>query len=143
HPKVDVNAEHVFDMSPLHIAAHGGDSSESVIRKLIGKGAKMSTRTNKGETPLHIASRGGNAEAVTILLTFGADPMDGDFNGFNALHYAAQNGHLGIIQTAGNHVPDTSLETFMKSKDNHGENVLHHLLSNKVKVDIIAVDYLL
>lgn len=143
HPKVDVNAQDVFGISSLHIAARGGDSSNSLVRKLIEKGAKISVRTKKDETPLHLASRNGNLDAVTTFLTLGADPMDGEINGLNALHYAAQNGHLGMMLSVVNRMPDTSLEVFLKSKDNHGENVLHHLLSNNTKVDITVVDYLL
>ncbi|KAM5361879.1 hypothetical protein ACJZ2D_012824 [Fusarium nematophilum] len=143
HPEVDVNAQDGLGISSLHIAARGGDFPKSFVRKLIEKGAKISVRTKKDETPLHLASRDGNVDAVITFLTLGADPMDGDINGLNALHYAAQNGHLGVMQSAVNHMPDTSLEAFLKSKDKHGENVLHHLLSNNFKVDITVVDYLL
>ncbi|KFH48458.1 Ankyrin-like protein [Hapsidospora chrysogenum ATCC 11550] len=146
HPKVDVNAQDVFSISPLHIAARGGDFSNSWVRKLIENGAKISARTENGETPLHLASRNGNLDAVTTFLTLGADPMEGDINGLNALHYAAQSGHLGMLRSVVNHMPDTSLEAFLKSKDNHGGNVLHHLLSNgkvDTTVDITVVDYLL
>ncbi|KAJ4318651.1 hypothetical protein N0V84_006739 [Fusarium piperis] len=142
HPKVGVNAQDVFGISSLHIAARGADSTDSLIQKLIEKGAKISVRTKKNETPLHLACLNGNLDAVTTLLTHGADPMDGDVNGLNALHYAAKKGHLEMMQKVVGHVSDTSVEVFLRSKDNHGENVLHHLLSD-IKVDITAVRYLL
>ncbi|KAH8729175.1 ankyrin repeat-containing domain protein [Ilyonectria robusta] len=127
HNKVDVNAQDIFGISSLHITARSGESSESIIRKLNDKGAKISVRTKKDETPLHLATRNRNLDAITALLTLGADPMGSDVNRLNALHYAAQNGHLGMMQSAVDHMPDASLETFLASKDNHRENVLHHL----------------
>lgn len=143
HPQVDVNAQDVFGISSMHIAARGADSTESMIRRLIEKGARISARTKNGETPLHLASRNGNMEAVNTLLEYGADPMDRDFNGLNALHYAAKKLHEGIMQTVVTHTPETSVEVILKSKDKNKENVWHHVLSNKVKVNISIVNYLL
>jgi ankyrin repeat protein len=48
-----------------------------------------------------------------------------------------------MMQSVVNHVPDKSLETFLKSKDKHEQNVLHHLLSNTVDVNISVVNYVL
>ncbi|KEY73474.1 hypothetical protein S7711_07498 [Stachybotrys chartarum IBT 7711] len=143
HPQVDVNAQDVFGISSLHIAARDADSSGSMIRTLIDKGAKISARTKKAETPLHLASRYGSVDAVNTLLAYGADPMAGDVDGLNALHCAAKQMHLEMMQSVVNHVPDKSLETFLKSKDKHEENVLHHLLSNTVDVNISVVNYVL
>lgn len=166
HLDVNVNARDVFGISPLHIAAlggnptndsfrglhdiphvdiaaRGGDSSSYLVRKLIEKGAKISMRTKKDETPLLLAVRNGDLGAITTLLRHGADPMDRDMNGLNALHRAAQTGRLAILQSIVDSVPDTSREVFLKSKDNRGDNVLHHLMSNMMLSDIAAVELLL
>lgn len=143
HPKTDVNAQDFSGVSSLHLAARGGHSSSAVVRKLVQNGAKVSVRTKDDETPLHFACQDGNLEAVGTLLSLGADPMDSDVNGLNALHYAARDGRLEMIQNLLSYVPGTSLESFLKSRDSHGENVLHHLLSNDIKVDITVVTYLL
>ncbi|KAF5264449.1 hypothetical protein FOXYS1_4771 [Fusarium oxysporum] len=141
NPEVDVNAQDIFGISSLHIASRSKDCSESITQKLIDKGAKISLRTKTNKTPLHFAIRNGNTGVVSKLLTLGANPMDDDANGLNALHYAAQQGHLQIMQDISNRIPDLSLETFLKSKDKQGQNVLHHLLCNNANVDISVAKY--
>ncbi|KAG7423363.1 Ankyrin-2 [Fusarium oxysporum f. sp. raphani] len=143
NPEVDVDAQDMFGISSLHIAAGSKDLSESITQKLIDKGATISLSTKENKTPLHFAVMNGNLGVVSNLLTLGADPTDEDVNGLNALHYAAQKGHLQIMQDVLSRVPDFLSETFLGSKDKNGQNVWHHLLSNDGPVDIAVARYLL
>ncbi|KAF4449037.1 hypothetical protein F53441_7687 [Fusarium austroafricanum] len=130
HPRIDVNVQDIYGVSPLHIAARH-KLSESLIGKLMGKGAKISTRTTNGKTPLHFACQKGHLASVKIFLNSGADPEDRDADGVNALHYAAQYGDAELIKDVLNHVPGNHLESFVKSTDKQGRNALHHLLRLK------------
>ncbi|KAL4725858.1 hypothetical protein ACLX1H_006532 [Fusarium chlamydosporum] len=142
-PNVDVNAQDIFGISSLHVAARSEDLSESVTQKLIDKGANISLRTEENKTPLHFAVMNGNIGVVSKLLTLGADPTDEDVNGLNALHYAAKEGHLQIMQDVLSRISDSLSAKFLALKDKNGQNVLHHLLSNDGHVDIAVAEYLL
>lgn len=123
----NVNAQDTAGVSPLHIVSRGKNASKLMIQKLIGKGARVSMRTNEGETPLHLACSAENIGALTVLLDSGADPTECDEKGANALHYAARHGHRETIRTILAHMPEGTREAFTNSKDKHGKNALHHL----------------
>ncbi|KAG8670707.1 hypothetical protein FPOAC1_003942 [Fusarium poae] len=123
NPEVDVDAQDMFGISSLHIAAGSKDLSESITQKLIEKGATISLSTKENKTPLHFAVMNGNLGVVSKLLTLGADPTDED----------------DVLSR----VPDFLSETFLGSKDKNGQNVWHHLLSNDGPVDIAVARYLL
>ncbi|KAF5694693.1 hypothetical protein FDENT_821 [Fusarium denticulatum] len=143
NPSTDINAQDIFGMSPLHIAAGSKDLTASVFQKLIDRGADISLCTTKNKTPLHFAIMSKNAIAVSNLLMLGADPMAEDVNGLNTLHYAAQSRHLQILQHLLTTIPDFQREAFLESIDQEGKNALHHLLSKHGAVGIPAARYLL
>ena len=63
-------------LSPLHYAAEAG--SASIIKLLVRNGANPSVvneLTDDGVTPLSLAVKGQHADAVSVLLLAGADPM--------------------------------------------------------------------
>lgn len=127
HPGINVNAQDTAGVSPLHIVSGGGSASKFLIQKLLGEGARVSMRTNKGKTPLHVACRAGSIDELTILLESGANPTECDEEGANALHYAAQHGHGETIRTILAHMPEGTREAFTNSKDKRGKSALHHL----------------
>ncbi|KAF2429988.1 ankyrin, partial [Tothia fuscella] len=47
--------------------------------------------------PLHHATKAGNREAVTVLLSHGADPAIPDYTTTTPLHYAAENSHFSLL----------------------------------------------
>lgn len=142
-PEVDVNAQDIYGISPLHIAARDQYLSEPVFQKLIDKGANISLRTAKNETLLHVAIANPNDGITSKLLALRADPADKDVNGHNALHKAARKGHLPIVQDILTWTPKSSLQAILESKDHHGQNVLHHLLSSRGSVSVDVTAYLL
>ena len=48
-------------------------------------------------TPLHLACKKGASDAVQMLLQNGANIYAQDERQWTALHYAAYNGHAGIV----------------------------------------------
>ncbi|KAF5552597.1 isoform 2 of ankyrin-3 [Fusarium mexicanum] len=142
NPKTDVNAQDIFGMSPLHIAAGRKDLTALVFQKLIDRGADISLCTTESRTPLHLAIMNKNVIAVSYLLKIGADPRAEDANGLNTLHYAAQTRHLQILQNLLATIPDIQMEAFLNRQDKKGKNALHHLL-RKHGVEIPVTRYLL
>lgn len=141
-PDVDVNAQDDVGISAFHIAAQKEYSFESVAKKLINKGARISLRTEKNKTPLHFTVASRNGDFISKLLELGADPAERDIDGLNALHYAAKKRHLPIFEEILNHIPMSLSQTILESKDNSGQNLLHHLLDHGY-VDVAFVKYLL
>ncbi|KAH7194669.1 ankyrin repeat-containing domain protein [Fusarium oxysporum] len=142
-PETNLNAQDIFGISSLHIAAQSSHLSESVTQKLIDKGADISLRTKDKKTLLHFAILNGKAGVVSNLLKLGADPMAEDINGLNLLHCAARKQNLRMLQDVLEHIPDFQQKAFLQSKDKKGKNVLHHLLSKRALVDIPVAKYLL
>lgn len=67
--------------------------------ELIQQGAEINCSTLSGSTPLHTAADNGNADAIKILLAYGADVNAiYQFNGRTALHLAAYVGNLSCVK---------------------------------------------
>ncbi|GKU08442.1 hypothetical protein FLAG1_09784 [Fusarium langsethiae] len=124
-PRIDVNAQDISGVSPLHVVSGDRRASKFMIQRLIEKGARVSIRTNKGETPLHLACQAENIDALGVLLTSGADPTECDENGANTLHYAARCKEM--IRIIFDRVSEETQGALIDSKDKHGRNALHHL----------------
>ncbi|KAJ4115380.1 hypothetical protein NW768_011232 [Fusarium equiseti] len=140
--EVDVNAHDIYGISPLHIAAHDEYLSESVFQKLIDKGANISLSTADKETSLHFAIADRNDVVISKLVPLGADPAFKDVTGHNALLYAARKIQLSILQDILTWTPKHSLQTVLESKDNYGQNILHHLLGSRGHVNVELTAYL-
>ena len=66
---------------------------------LIERGAEVDVRNEDQATPLHLASGRGELEiARRLLVKSGSDVHAQDKYGWTASHFAAWNGHLGLIE---------------------------------------------
>lgn len=85
--------------TPLHLAAHFGQTEAA--RVLLTRGADASLRSTNAldNLPLHAALAGGdNVALVTLLIESGSDVNARQHGGYTPLHEAAQNGYLGSAQ---------------------------------------------
>lgn len=89
---VDVNTSDAQGDTLLHHAVRQGN--EPLAQVLLARRANPNRRNRYGDTPLMIAALAGKSSLVKRLLAHGAKP---DLGGWNALHYAAYNGHAEIL----------------------------------------------
>uniref|UniRef100_A0A8C1SK25 CARD- and ANK-containing Inflammasome Adaptor Protein n=1 Tax=Cyprinus carpio TaxID=7962 RepID=A0A8C1SK25_CYPCA len=87
----DIHATDHTSKTPLHLAP-------ALMALLLRVGAQINSVTQDGFTPLHLASQSGHTEAVAQLLEGKADIRLKDKQGRTALHWAAAQGEVGIIQ---------------------------------------------
>ncbi|KAJ4289330.1 hypothetical protein N0V88_007081 [Collariella sp. IMI 366227] len=96
-------------LSPLHIAARGGEAAAGVLGFLLEQYRKLNALgehvnlLGDGRAPLHYACRSGSPEAVWTLLHNGADPQVADEKGATPLHALAEfecSGRTMSYQTA-------------------------------------------
>nr|CEG03538.1 unnamed protein product [Fusarium acuminatum CS5907] len=140
-PGIDINAQDISSVSPLHFVSGNRRASKFIIQRLIEKGARVSIRTNKVETPLHLACQAENMDALGILLTSGADPTECDENGANALHYAVRRKEM--VRIIFEHISEETQGALVDSKDKHGRNALHHLWKDYEITEIDSLKLLL
>ncbi|XP_064991381.1 probable E3 ubiquitin-protein ligase XBOS33 [Musa acuminata AAA Group] len=83
--------------SPLHVAASGGHSEIAMM--LLEYGADVNSRNIYGRTPLMEACNNGYWEVVQTLLLYKCNVSRAEYlNGWTALHFAAQGGHIPCIR---------------------------------------------
>jgi ankyrin repeat protein len=91
----DADVEDVADnaskVRPLHSAVAGGN--EEVVEALLGAGAEVEVRQERGFTPLMGAAAGGRVELVERLLAAGADKGAQNDDGKTALDFAREHHH--------------------------------------------------
>ena len=113
-PYIDVNIQdQITGMSPLHHAAYTG--SIPIMQALIQKGGIIDSVDKYGRCPLMIACAKGRKDMVCKLLNEDADPEQKDsYLGWNSLFYAADAGHLDIVQI----LLDEGVDKDIKDKKN-------------------------
>ena len=86
-----------YGFTPLHRACGVAASNEKAIKTiletvdlLIGKGADVHTTNNRKETPLHIAVQENNEQLAFKLVNLGADVLQENEDGKNALELAPE-----------------------------------------------------
>lgn len=109
-------------LTALHRAA--GRGHLSVMRFLLenGEGAQIKQVSQDGWTPLHGAASSGRTEAVSLLLSYGADIHHCSWHGRTPLHRAVQGG-----------CPDTVAILI-----SHGANVMHNDSTDDLPLHIAA-----
>ncbi|UJQ20733.1 ankyrin repeat domain-containing protein [Wolbachia endosymbiont of Delia radicum] len=80
----------------LNIAAHKG--LVKTVRRLLEKGAEVSTRDGGRHTALHCAANSGNTEIIELLLEQGAYIHSCSKLGSTPLHFAATNNHINAVR---------------------------------------------
>ena len=84
------------DATPLHRAAHDGDSAR--VTRLLETGASVDGTTRHGVTPLALAASRGHAAVVHTLLAAGADPTLASPLGETPLMVAARTGVVDSVR---------------------------------------------
>lgn len=106
--------------SPLHRAVESGADGDTIEQLLkSGEGGGVNDTTPEGQTALHIAAASQHADAVRLLLSYGAFPNNRDEEGDTPLHYAVREGsaeearallaHGGVEVDAANEDGETPL----------------------------------
>ena len=92
----DIEAKHAYDMTPL-VSSIRWDRID-VAKLLVDNGANVDATNTLGRTPLIISATEGYSELAQIFLDNGADiSIEDDNYKRTALHFAALNGHLKIV----------------------------------------------
>lgn len=94
---VDINSTSADGKSALGWAASLGYSSIAEVLAMHGADVMSITR-NTQIAPLEEAAACGSFPTVQLLLRYGADPNHRDLNGWSAIHWAAEEGHLEIVR---------------------------------------------
>lgn len=127
----------------LFFAVKDGDLQTAAELLALGVSPHLQ-EDSSGLTPLHVAAYHGNAEAVRLLLAYGADPDFRSHNRITPLHGAAYLGHVEIVRellAAGAEVESRNEQGFTPLHDtaNHGhEEVLQLLLDAGANIDATA-----
>ena len=131
---------------PLQLAAQKGNMN--VINQLLEKGASPSEPTIGGVTPLFGATQQGHLSVVSRLLVEGSTANARDLSlGRSAVHHAAQEGHLPIIDLlTSSYQADVNAEDFsgitplFLAALNGQLSAVRYLLQNGAHVDTWSND---
>ncbi|MGA2138448.1 MAG: ankyrin repeat domain-containing protein [Verrucomicrobiia bacterium] len=117
--------EYAVGLTPLHVAAHQGQSE--VVELLLARGAAVDPKwAVNGMTPLILAAQGGHAEIIRILLGKGANPNN-VANGMAALHWVARKGNQEVATLLLNAGADVNIQ------DSTGKTPLHEAAASGAK----------
>ncbi|XP_061186867.1 uncharacterized protein LOC133194994 [Saccostrea echinata] len=127
--KVDLLSKHDPEgFNALHAAAFGGNTS--IFQRLIEKGMDIKQQTTQGQfSVLHIAIQQGNTELCEKILKRDEENRElvnlQNFEGENAIHFAARYGNLKLLSYFHEHKYD------MEETNKNKENILHIVCKNK------------
>ncbi|CRG83432.1 Ankyrin-1 [Talaromyces islandicus] len=137
---VDINAKtRETGSTPLHVACQYGHCQ--TILHLLERGADINATDKNGRTPLHVATLWQQSLAVCALLEhsltegIAIDLVAVDIHKATALHLAASEGRLDILEHIIKHLEDKDKDTdsdeitvqgLLSIKDSHGATPLHH-----------------
>lgn len=114
----DPNASDDNDNTPLLLVlSQSKEDPVGIVIVLLEYGAMPNKANNYGWTPLLLSSLFGYTDTVLTLLKHGANPNhfnqltdEGSLGGYTALHYAATNGHLEVVEALVLHGADINVK---------------------------------
>ncbi len=116
--------------SPLSVSCH--NENTSMVKYLISKGANINARSERGYyTALTDAIYNGHVEIVKVLLENGANVELEDSVGKRALHLAAYEGHLEMVE----HILKVGKADINSKTSKHGNTAINIAVKKK-KLDI-------
>lgn len=139
--KSEMPSESIPELGGIHLAAFSGHAR--MVRMLLDYDQSYIERQDSnGTTPLQWAAFRGYSEVVCLLLERGADAnMRGGTHGYgNAVHAAAQGGHISIVQKllergANVHARAGSSNALYAASENGYHEIVQTLLDNGADVD--------
>ena len=117
--RADVDTKDHNNLTPLSIACEKGYVS-LVTAMLPNSKDPNATSKERGLTNLHIASLNGNVGMYNLLIKYGCNENKTDYQGNPPLHYAAEGGHLPLVEQL-----LTSNWAAITKVNNIGETALH------------------
>jgi ankyrin repeat protein len=108
------------------------DEDTGTVRALIAEGVPINSRTALGQSPLGSAASQGNADLVTLLLKYGANPNGLGINDHTMLTLAAQSSCVRTVQVLLEHGADANA-----SRRRTGETPLI-VAAARAQTDIVA-----
>ena len=110
--------------TPLHIASSASKDPSDTVKELLLAGADKEARESaRNFTPLLEAAWHCNEACMARLLDSGVDVNASDSFGETSLHYAARNGHLGIVNTLLDHGANPTIKSKSTFLDDKASNV--------------------
>lgn len=120
------------------------------IRELLGEGADIEKKDQKGLSPLSAMVKSGNSDMVKLLLQYGAHINAIDNNGYTALHYAVELGYANIAEililggAEANSISNNNETPVYIALKNNDIKMTELLIKNGGEIDLIpAIDPIL
>lgn len=138
--KIDVNIQNVHLESSLHCVRYGGSHSDTIVAKLLQKGADPLKSDRKGQTALHLACEANDLEAIDHILDAGGSTTIEDAEGLTALHYSVRAHRYESAKLILDRHKETATSLCLATDKKGRTPLQHHLQFNRYpQVDIITL----
>lgn len=124
---------HYRGATALHLLCSNEQCNEQALRALLAAKADVNAVTHEEVTPLMLAIRNNAQMADLLLMDDRTDVNKADYQGWQAIHYAAKMGHVGMI----NALVDKGVD--INAKTDKGATPLHLALLEKNEPEIFTL----